>query len=58
LLSERRIAESAAAHRFPETGKRSRRNCANGARTLLNIVGGCCGTTPPTSKKIAERFAA
>jgi len=42
---------------FPNAGNRSRRNCANGARRLVNIVGGCCAPRRRTSKKSPKRFA-
>ena len=54
LLSERRPAERARRVR-PDAGGRWPRCCANSpANNWLNIVGGCCGTTPDHIRAIAE----
>ena len=54
LLSERRIARSAVAHRVSETPESLAPQLADWAqRGWLNIVGGCCGTTPAHIQSIA-----
>ena len=56
MLSERRACLIRCRRRaFPKRRKRLRRKSGNGRRQgWLNIVGGCCGTTPAHIKAIAE----
>jgi len=54
-VSERRPAESAAADRFSRNPREPRAATKRVAQNgWLNIVGGCCGTTPPHIKAIAD----
>ena len=54
-VSECRLAQSAVADRFPETPETLAPQLQEWAQNgWLNIVGGCCGTTPAHIRAIAE----